>query len=294
MEISTTLVYIAIGVTALAIGAFVFLVFPRKKTAPEVVGEVHPTLGLVQQSSIGASLIAAAPRGYVGWIEKQITYAGRPLGWSVTRIFTGKIVLTIVGVLGGLLFVFVLGGGVQGWKILLAIFVTLLLFFLPDVLINSRAHDRQEAIKFALPDTLDQMTIAVEAGLGFDAAMAKSARGGKGALAEELIRVLQDMSIGRTRRDAFLELERRTSTEDLRRFIRAIIQADAYGIAIGDVLRVQAGEMRLKRRQRAEEQAMKVTVKIIFPLVFCLLPVLFIVVMTPAVIGIINAFSVTN
>ena len=294
MEISTTLVYIAIGVTALAIGAFVFLVFPRKKTVPEVVGEVHPTLGLVQQSSIGASLIAAAPRGYVGWIEKQITYAGRPLGWNVTRIFTGKIVLTIVGVLGGLLFVFVLGGGVQGWKILLAIFVTLLLFFLPDVLINSRAHDRQEAIKFALPDTLDQMTIAVEAGLGFDAAMAKSARGGKGPLAEELIRVLQDMSIGRTRRDAFLELERRTSTEDLRRFIRAIIQADAYGIAIGDVLRVQAGEMRLKRRQRAEEQAMKVTVKIIFPLVFCLLPVLFIVVMTPAVIGIINAFSVTN
>ena len=107
----------------------------------------------------------------------------------------------------------------------------------------------------ALPDTLDQMTIAVEAGLGFDAAMAKAARGGKGPLAEELIRVLQDMSIGRTRRDSFTELERRTNSEDLRRFIRAIIQADAYGVAIGDVLRVQAGEMRLKRRQRAEEQA---------------------------------------
>ena len=81
------------------------------------------------------------------------------------------------------------------------------------------------------------------------------------------------MSIGRTRRDSFQELERRTSSEDLRRFIRAIMQADAYGVAIGDVLRVQAGEMRLKRRQRAEEQAQKVTVKILFPLIFCLLPV---------------------
>ena len=78
--------------------------------------------------------------------------------------------------------------------------------------------------------------------------------------------MLQDMSIGRTRRDAFRELERRTSSEDLRRFVRAIVQADAYGVAIGDVLRVQAGEMRLKRRQRAEEQAQKVTVKIFFPL----------------------------
>ena len=135
-------------------------------------------------------------------------------------------------------------GGPQPFKVVLAVAATVLLFFLPDVLINSRAHDRQEAIMLALPDTLDQMTIAVEAGLGFDAAMAKAARGGKGPLAEELIRVLQDMSIGRTRRDSFLELERRTNSEDLRRFIRAIIQADAYGVAIGDVLRVQAGEMR--------------------------------------------------
>ena len=143
----------------------------------------------------------------------------------------------------------------------------------------------------ALPDTLDQMTIAVEAGLGFDSAMAKAARGGEGPLTEELIRVLQDMSIGRTRRESFLALESRTNSEDLRRFVRAIIQADAYGVAIGDVLRVQAGEMRVKRRQRAEEQAMKIPVKIVFPLVFCILPVLFIVIMTPAVIGMIRTFS---
>ena len=143
----------------------------------------------------------------------------------------------------------------------------------------------------ALPDTLDQMTIAVEAGLGFDSAMAKAARGGEGPLTEELIRVLQDMSIGRTRRESFLALESRTNSEDLRRFVRAIIQADAYGVAIGEVLRVQAGEMRTKRRQRAEEAAQKITVKILFPLIFCLLPVMFIVILTPAVLGIVDTFS---
>ena len=103
--------------------------------------------------------------------------------------------------------------------------------------------------------------------------------------------MLQDMSIGRTRRAAFMELERRTDIEDLSRFARAVIQADSYGVAMGDMLRVQSSEMRLKRRQRAEEQAMKMTVKILFPLIFCLLPVLFIVIMTPAVVQIVATFT---
>ncbi|WP_353815989.1 type II secretion system F family protein [Agromyces sp. SYSU T00266] len=281
--------YIAIAVTALAIGIFVFFLFPSRKPATEPSTESARTIGPVQQSSFGASLIAAAPRGYVGWIERQVVFAGRPPGWTLQKIVTWKIVLALFGAVFGAMFIF--SGGPNAFKVLLVIAGTVLLFFLPDVMINSRAHDRQQSIKYSLPDTLDQMTIAVEAGLGFDAAMAKAARNSRGPLAEELIRVLQDMSIGRSRRDAFTELEGRTSQEDLRRFIRAVIQADAYGVAIGDVLRVQAGEMRLKRRQRAEEQAMKVTVKIIFPLVFCLLPVLFIVLLTPAALGMIETFT---
>ncbi|MFB9311378.1 type II secretion system F family protein [Agromyces hippuratus] len=251
--------------------------------------EEHPTLGPVQQGSISASLVAAAPSGYIAWIERQLVYAGRPSGWSVNGIVVWKILLAIAGVLFVLMFAF--SGGISGWGVLIAIAAPPMLFFLPDVMINSRAHDRQEAIKLSLPDVLDQMTIAVEAGLGFDAAMAKAARNGKGPLAEEMIRVLQDMSIGRTRRDSFMELERRTNVEDLRRFIRAVIQADQYGVSIGDVLRVQSAEMRLKRKQRAEEQAMKVSVKILFPLVFCLLPVLFIVLLTPAALNMMNSFS---
>lgn len=290
MSLSQILLYAAIAVTSIALVAFVFLILPGRKPAAAAPSTSESILtSPVQQSTLSASLIGAAPRGYTGWIERQIVLAGRPIGWTLARILTWKVVLAVVGLVLGSSFVFI--GGPQPMKILLAGAAIILLFFLPDVLINSRAHDRQRAITLALPDTLDQMTIAVEAGLGFDAAMAKSARGGSGPLSEELIRVLQDMSIGRTRRDAYLELERRTDAPDLRRFIRAIIQADSYGVAIGDVLRVQAGEMRLKRRQRAEEQAMKVTVKIIFPLVFCLLPVLFIVIMTPAVLGIFDAFN---
>ena len=135
------------------------------------------------------------------------------------------------------------------------------------------------------------MTIAVEAGLGFEASMAKAAQGSTGPLSEELIRTLQDMSIGRSRSDAYSALLARTSTDDLKRFIRAVQQADRYGIAVADVLRVQAGEMRIKRRQRAEESAMKVPIKVVFPLVFAILPVLFIVLLYPAVIGIIGQFG---
>lgn len=174
--------YIAIAVTALAIGLFVFMLFPRRRPAVEPPGEVHPTLGRVQQSSFGASLIAAAPRGYVGWIEKQVVHAGRPAGWTLQRIVTWKIALALFGVALGLIFIF--SGGPNALKVLLVLGGTTMLFFLPDVLIHSRAHDRQEAIKYSLPDTLDQMTIAVEAGLGFDAAMAKAARNGKGPLAK--------------------------------------------------------------------------------------------------------------
>lgn len=280
-------------VTAVCFGLFIFLLFPKTAKRDEVQDGtvVVSQIGPVQQGSIGARLVAVAPKGYIGWLEKQIVYAGRPNGWTPNALAVWKIVLPIAAMLLGVL---VLSRtGPQPLLVILAFFTTVLAFFLPDVLINSRAHDRQEAINLALPDTLDQMTIAVEAGLGFDAAMAKAARGGTGPLTEELVRVLQDMAIGRTRRDAFHELELRTSSEDLRRFVRAVVQADAYGIALGDVLRIQAGEMRLKRRQRAEEQAQKVTVKILFPLIFCLLPVLFIVVMTPAVVGIIQAFNQT-
>jgi pilus assembly protein TadC len=281
---------IAAALTAVGVGLLVGILvgWRSPKAMKDGADDASVEVEVVQRSTFSESLVAAAPSGYVGWIDKQILWAGRPIGWTVSKIFTWKVILTVVVTLLGLLFI---ANDPQPMRFLLSIAAVILAFFAPDVLINSRAHDRQGAIQRSLPDTLDQMTIAVEAGLGFDAAMAKAGQNGRGPLAEELIRTLQDMSIGRTRRDAYTALERRTNSEDLRRFVRAVQQADSYGVAVADVLRVQAGEMRIRRRQRAEEQAMKVPVKIVFPLVFCILPVLFIVIMTPAVIGLVKAFS---
>ncbi|RZU66662.1 tight adherence protein C [Microterricola gilva] len=229
-----------------------------------------------------------APRGYIGMLERQILLAGRPAAWTVDKILIAKPLLLLASLLSAVWWV---GLDPNPFRIGVGLFVVVLSFFVPDLLIYSRAIERQQAIQNALPDTLDQMTISVEAGLGFESAMLKAGNSGRGPLAEELIRTLQDMSIGRSRVDAYHALAARTSSVDLRRFTRSVIQADLYGIAIGEVLRVQAGEMRMRRRQRAEEQAMKVPVKVIFPLMFCILPVLFIVLLTPAVLSIVDAFS---
>ena len=228
-----------------------------------------------------------APKGYLGMLERQLVLAGRPAGWSVDKLLTAKPLLATAAVLFAIWFI---SGDPGTLRILLGAFVSILAFFTPDLLIYSRALERQEKIQLALADTLDQMTISVEAGLGFEGAMAKAGSNGKGPLAEELIRTLQDMSMGRSRKDAYQALAERTSSPDLRRFTRSVIQADVYGISIAQVLRVQAGEMRLKRRQRAEEKAMKVPVKVLFPLIFCILPVLFIVLMTPAALSIAKIF----
>ena len=137
-----------------------------------------------------------------------------------------------------------------------------------------------------MPDALDLLTISVESGLGFDAALSHVARNTEGPLAEEFARVLQEMQIGLGRGAALRALGERTHVPELKGFVSAMVQADALGIPIAQVLRVQAREIRTKRRQRAEEQAQKVAVKILIPLIFCILPCLFIAVLGPAAIGI--------
>lgn len=228
------------------------------------------------------------PKGYLAMLDRRLALAGRPAAWTIDKILIAK---PLAAAAGGLFAIWWIGTDAAPLRVVFASAVLVLCFFVPELLLWSRGQERQEQIQNALADTLDQMTIAVEAGLGFEGAMAKAATNGKGALAEELIRTLQDMSIGQARKDAYQALGDRTSSTDLRRFTRSVIQADTYGIAIADVLRVQAAEMRLRRRQRAEEKAMKVPVKVLFPLIFCILPVLFIVLLTPAALSIMKAFS---
>jgi len=228
------------------------------------------------------------PRGTVARLDRLAGRAGRPAAWPVPRLVAAKLVLgSVAGALGLLLATSSPGPVTVG----AAVLGTVVCYFLPELLLYSRGQERQDAIALELADTLDQMTIAVEAGLGFESAMARAGSNGKGPLAEELVRTLQDIAVGQPRRDAYLALAERTGVVDLRRFIRAVVQADQYGVSIADVLRTQAAEMRLKRRQRAEEKAMQIPVKVIFPLILCILPTLFIVLLGPAVMDIVDAFS---
>ncbi|WP_430648051.1 type II secretion system F family protein [Agromyces sp. GXS1127] len=288
----TLLPILAITAVSLGIGVLVYLIVRAIPVKSDVVAVVAPTteaeLQRVERRTFAETLRAVMPAGYVGWVQRKIIHAGMAGRWSVGGFLVIRVVVTALAFLIGLMS-FLAAPNMVG-KIIGLLFAVLF-FLLPEVILTSRADDRQKAILLALPDTLDQMTIAVEAGLGFEGAMARAAQGGRGPLAEELIRTLQDMSIGRSRTDAYSALLARTDCDDLKRFIRAVQQADRYGIAIADVLRVQAGEMRIRRRQRAEESAMKVPIKVVFPLVFAILPVLFIVLLFPAVLGLIKAFS---
>jgi tight adherence protein C len=218
-------------------------------------------------------------------LAKELVFAGSPVGWDAERVLAMK--LLGVGVLGvgALLF-----GKLVGWTA----FRTLVAaglgayvgYYIPEWVLRSKSGKRQFKIQRALPDALDLLSITVEAGLGFDAAMARVARQSGGPLGEEMHRVLQEMQIGKTRSDALRDLGERTSIPELKGFVLAMIQADIFGISIAKVLQVQAREMRIKRRQRAEEQAQKVPVKIVFPLILCIFPSLFIVLLGPAMITI--------
>jgi tight adherence protein C len=227
------------------------------------------------------------PKGYTGWLDKLLAKAGRPASIPLERLLISKPALAFVA---AFISIFIVVKSPTNAGFLLALFLTVLAYFIPDILIHGRGAKRQKAIEEELPNTLDQMLISVEAGLGFEAAMARAGQNGKGPLAEELVRTLQDMQVGRSRKDAYLAMGQRSDVPDLRSFVRSVVQADTYGIALANVLRTQAKQMRIKRRQRAEEKAMKLPVKVLFPLMFCILPVLFIVLIGPAVINVMENF----
>jgi tight adherence protein C len=172
----------------------------------------------------------------------------------------------------------------------IVVVIALIGFYLPFWIVNSRARQRQTAILKSLPDAFDLITTCVEAGLGLDAALSRVAEKVQGPFALELSRSLRDIALGKSRRDALKELGDRTAVPDLVQFTNAVIQAEAMGSSIGTVLRVQADQLRVRRRQRAEEAAYKAPVKMLFPLVLFIFPTLFIVILGPAAITIMNGF----
>ncbi|MGB9885416.1 MAG: type II secretion system F family protein [Moorellales bacterium] len=158
----------------------------------------------------------------------------------------------------------------------------------PDLYLRLLARERQRRIEKSLPDVLDLLTVSVEAGLGFDGALAKIVEKSRGPLAEEFARVLQEIRMGKPRAEALRDLAGRTGVEDLVSFTGAVILADQLGLSLGNVLRLQARQMRQKRRQRAEELAMKAPVKMLLPLIFFIFPSIFVVLLGPALIQILQ------
>ena len=229
-------------------------------------------------------LAAATPGATRDRIRHDLMLAGNPRGVDVGRFLSIKALLA-VGVTALVLAVAILFRA-SGFGWLLGIVICVGSYWLPDAWLSSMTSRRQRQIRIALPDMLDMLTISVEAGLGFDQAVAKIVQMSRGPLAQELARMLQEVQAGSTRSDALRRMTTRTEVEELNRFATAIVQAEQLGIPVANVLRVQSKEMRLIRRQRAEEQAQKTPVKIVFPLVLCILPATLIVILGPAIVSI--------
>jgi tight adherence protein C len=223
------------------------------------------------------------PVGRLEKLEQRLVVAGSSGAWTLERVLAAKVALGAAGGAYGVLH-FLDDPGVGA--LLIAVGLAVGLFMAPDVLLVNRAQKRQEAVRRTLPDALDQLAIMVEAGLAFEGALARASRSTEGPLGEELRRTMQDVQAGMTRREAMRGLAARVDVPELRTFVTAVVQADQYGIPISQVLRVQGVELRTKRSQRAEETAMKLPVKLLFPTVIFIFPVLFIVLLGPAVLQI--------
>jgi tight adherence protein C len=223
-------------------------------------------------------------------IRRKLDLAGNPAGWTVDRVTAGKVLGAGLGVLVGLAFGMLLAETVRT-RLMFGGAGLLVGFFGPSLYLYQLAYDRGNRLRKELPDAIDLMTISVESGLGFDAAVQQVATNTEGPLADEFARMLREMQLGMGRGEALRSLGDRVDIDDLKSFVSAMVQADSFGIPIAQVLRVQSGEMRVKRRQHAEEKAQQVPVKITIPLIFCILPALFVAVMGPAAINIMDNFG---
>jgi len=230
------------------------------------------------------------PEDRVARIRHRLDLAGNPAGWDADRVLGLKALAALFGAILGIVVPPILGFSPLV-TVAAVVLGCLLGWVAPSLWLYQVSYDRSQQVRRDLPDALDLLTISVESGLAFDAGLAQVARRTEGPVAQEFFRVLQEMQIGNGRAQAMRALADRTDVPELRSFVGAMVQADAFGIPIAGVLRVQAREMRVKRSQRAEELAQKVPVKILFPLIFCILPCLFLVVMGPAAITVIQNFN---
>jgi tight adherence protein C len=231
------------------------------------------------------------PTGYVDNIRRKFVWAGVGNADGVDRFLAVR-VLTAAAVLPVFFVLFVVNPlGLEGmFKLVVTALVLLVLALGPDAWLNRKVEERHLELQEKLPDVLDLLTISVEAGLGFEQALDRTIAAVPGALSDEFARMLGEVRAGASRADAMRAMEQRTNVPEVRSFVLAILQADTFGVSIGRVLRAQSDEMRIKRRQLAQEKAQKAPVKMLIPMVFCVFPALFVVVIGPAIINITESF----
>lgn len=230
------------------------------------------------------------PSGIKDKYETLIIQAGKQKTMNTNKLLLFQMVSAVL--FGGLMYLVTLLTNLPA--LLFTAVMVFLGWMLPFVQYRSIARKRQEEIQVSLPSFLDLLYVSVEAGLGFDMAMKRSAEKMKGALAEEIRAVLDDISKGRNRSEALRSLTKRTGVDDLNTFVTAVIQADQLGSNIANMLRVQSMSARTRRRQRVEQAVAKLPVKMIFPLVFFFLPAIFIIILGPALLNVLEALSGTD
>jgi len=227
------------------------------------------------------------PVGYVDKVRMKFVYAGEPSADAVDRYLATQVLGIAIAVVVSIFAIFKLTGM---FRLSVVVLVLLLGVLGPSATLNRRVADRQHQLRIKLPDILDLLTISVEAGLGFEQALDRTVSAVPGPLSEEFARMLGEVRAGSSRADAMRAMEVRCHVPEVRSFVLAILQADTFGVSIGRVLRAQADEMRVKRRQMAQERAQKAPVKMLIPMVFCIFPALFVIVLGPALINIYKTF----
>ena len=230
------------------------------------------------------------PQNAIQNTARKLELAGNPRGLEPATVWALRFVLAFV-VGGALLFVFSIGG--MGWpwsrKLLIVAAFSAIGFYLPEMLIKSKIDRRQKSVRRSMPDALDLLTICVEAGLGFDGAMAKVNEKWDDDLGMAFGRAIREIQLGKLRRDALRDMSDRLGIPEMTSFVAAVIQSEQLGVSMAKVLRIQSDQMRIKRRQRAEEEAHKAPIKMLIPMAMLIFPSLCIVLMTPAILRVMRS-----
>ncbi len=306
----STLVIVILGLLLLVgVGALIFI-RSRRGEESSVDGRMdrfgtmsQPTLQEIEMSQpfservllpmlekLSQFAVRFTPKKSMEEINHKLELAGRPYGWNATQFLGVRLFMTIL--LGGLgVFLLTMVDMTTSRRFLLLGALVGMGYFLPILFLRSMIQRRQDAIQKALPDALDLLTICVEAGLGFDAAMSKVANKWDDELSESFRRVIQELQLGKSRRAALRGMADRTGVRDVSTFVAAIIQADQLGVSMAKVLHIQSDQMRMRRRQRAEALANQAGIKMLPAIAFLIFPSIFIILLGPAVIQVKDMFG---